>query len=362
MDLGRPQLTRLTLLVALPWMAGTACGRRATPPSGITVTLSPTSASVGVDEQQQFTATVHDTSDTAVDWQVDGVAGGDGTVGAISASGLYTAPASVPSPASVTVSAVSRADPSKTGSATVTITAVGGGGSTGRYFQVCTDPAARAQYLTSPWTYHALDAGSQTYTVAEYLALPGYGATLPPLPSYMADQDPSTEAAVIFAPGAPTAAPAYDFPLSPLLYFFEGGAYGAIGFGSVPGDLFIGGSAPGFPEPTFLGGGISEQNGHWDFSGGGSTLASSASAGATTITTTAAIDGYITTVVFADGTSYSISSTSGTSITLSSGLTSAESAGTAIWANVLPPIGSLSAAVRPEASVMAVPCGGPSRS
>lgn len=351
MDLCRPQLARLALLVALPWMAVTGCTRATKPPPGIAITVSPTAARVGVGQQQQFTAMVQNASNTTVTWQIDGVAGGNATVGTISASGLYTAPATVPNPATVTVSAASQADPSRTGSATVTIMAPGTGG-TGRSFQICTDPVARAQHLSSPWTYHALAAGSQRYTVAQYLALADYGKSLPPLPSYIADQDPSTDAAIIFAPGASTQAPAYEFPLSPLLYFFEGGAYGAIGFQSVPGDLFIGGSAPGFPEPTFTGGGISEQNGHWDFSGGGSTLASPAPAGATTITTAAPIDGYITTVVFADGTSYSISSASGNSITLSSGLTTAESAGTAVWANVVPPLGNLSAAAARGATTL----------
>jgi hypothetical protein len=53
-------------------------------------------------------------------------------VGTISASGVYTAPASVPSPATVTVTAVSVQDPTKMASAQVTITAPpppsGGGG------------------------------------------------------------------------------------------------------------------------------------------------------------------------------------------------------------------------------------------
>src|SRR5262245_21716531 len=85
-----------------------------------------------------------------------------------------------------------------------------GGAANGKDYQVCTDPLARAKYLTSPWTYHALASGRQTYTVAQYQALPGYGTTLPPLPSYIADLPPTTEAAVIFAPGALTSAPAYD--------------------------------------------------------------------------------------------------------------------------------------------------------
>jgi hypothetical protein len=53
---------------------------------------------------------------------VNGVIGGNTTTGKISTSGLYTAPTSVPGTNPVTVSAVSVADPSKSGSATVSIT------------------------------------------------------------------------------------------------------------------------------------------------------------------------------------------------------------------------------------------------
>src|SRR5579862_2562869 len=51
----------------------------------------------------------------------------------------------------------------------------------GESYMICDNTA---QYLTSPWTYHALASGNQTYTVAQYEALSGYGSTLPPLPSY----------------------------------------------------------------------------------------------------------------------------------------------------------------------------------
>src|SRR6266576_2696129 len=93
-------------------------------PIPVRVTISPVSATVGVGGTQQFTATVENTSNTAVTWQVSGVTGGNATVGTISSSGLYTAPAVVPNPATVTVTAVSQADPTKSGSAQVTITAV----------------------------------------------------------------------------------------------------------------------------------------------------------------------------------------------------------------------------------------------
>jgi hypothetical protein len=52
---------------------------------------------------------------------VNGIAGGNGTVGTVSQSGAYKAPNSVPSPATVTVSATSAADPTKTATASVTI-------------------------------------------------------------------------------------------------------------------------------------------------------------------------------------------------------------------------------------------------
>jgi len=77
-----------------------------------------------------FTATVANTSNTAVTWRVNGVTGGNSTLGTISTSGVYTPPATVPTPATVTVSAVSVADTAVSSSAQMTVTAPpkGGGG------------------------------------------------------------------------------------------------------------------------------------------------------------------------------------------------------------------------------------------
>ena len=58
----------------------------------------------------QFTAAVTNTSNTAVSWQVNGITGGSTATGTISAGGLYTAPATLPTPATVTVGAVSQAN------------------------------------------------------------------------------------------------------------------------------------------------------------------------------------------------------------------------------------------------------------
>ena len=91
--------------------------------AAVTVTVSPSTASVSAGGGlQAFAATVENTSDTAVTWQVDGVTGGNSTVGTISTTGLYTAPIIVPSSTTVTVSAVSNSDMSRSGSAQVTIT------------------------------------------------------------------------------------------------------------------------------------------------------------------------------------------------------------------------------------------------
>ena len=57
----------------------------------------------------QFAATVTGTSNSAVVWQVNGVAGGAAATGTISASGLYTAPTTMPANTSVAITAVSAA-------------------------------------------------------------------------------------------------------------------------------------------------------------------------------------------------------------------------------------------------------------
>lgn len=90
-------------------------------PAAVSITISPTAATVRVGRTRLFKATVLNTSNTAVTWKVNGVAGGNSTVGFVNSSGLYTAPNAVPSPASVTLSATSAADNSKSASAVVMI-------------------------------------------------------------------------------------------------------------------------------------------------------------------------------------------------------------------------------------------------
>ena len=166
------------------------------------------------------------------------------------------------------------------------------------------------------------------------------------MPSYIASS-PQREAAVIFAPGSPDVhSAAYKFPDSPILYFFEGGSYRELALQAISGDEFIGGAASGYSEPAFndggTAGGIDAGNDSYGYSGGSSTLSSSADVGTTTVTTATAIPGYISYITFADGSTYGISARSGNSIKLSSSLRSTEALGSSVWANSNQPIAEVS--------------------
>jgi hypothetical protein len=95
------------------------------PPPAISVTVSPNPANnlfpnlTGAPPQtQQFTATVHNSTNQNVTWAVTGGSAN----GTIDATGLYTAPAALPNPNSpITVTATSMADTSKSGTATVNL-------------------------------------------------------------------------------------------------------------------------------------------------------------------------------------------------------------------------------------------------
>ncbi len=85
-------------------------------PTGSSGTPAPTpsvvvagAAATRVGGTAQFSATVNGVASTAVTWQVNQITGGSAATGTISSSGLYTAPATLPASASVTITAVSTA-------------------------------------------------------------------------------------------------------------------------------------------------------------------------------------------------------------------------------------------------------------
>src|SRR5580704_7438824 len=87
-----------------------------TPTSAISVSVSPTAATVASGGTEQFSAQITNTSNTAVTWSA--------TAGTVSTTGLFKAPTVT---ATVTVKATSVADNTKSASATVTVNAAAAG-------------------------------------------------------------------------------------------------------------------------------------------------------------------------------------------------------------------------------------------
>jgi hypothetical protein len=109
------------LLLASCGATGSSSGSQQPPPAAISVTVFPQTASVRAGNSANFSATVSGTQNTAVTWYVNDIAGGSSSLGTIDSTGKYTAPATLPNPASVTIKAVSSADSSKNGTSAVSL-------------------------------------------------------------------------------------------------------------------------------------------------------------------------------------------------------------------------------------------------
>jgi uncharacterized protein (DUF1800 family) len=72
----------------------------------VQITVAPAAVRMHIGNEQQFTATVTGATNRAVNWAVNGVAGGNATVGRIAANGRYTSPAALPSPPEMRITAV----------------------------------------------------------------------------------------------------------------------------------------------------------------------------------------------------------------------------------------------------------------
>ncbi len=110
----------LFCLGCLSLFVGCSGGGGSTPVVNPAVTISGnTQARLG--SSVQLTAIVTNTSNTAVTWQVNGVAGGNSSTGTISTIGLYTPPATIPNPNTTTITAVTQATPVASASITESI-------------------------------------------------------------------------------------------------------------------------------------------------------------------------------------------------------------------------------------------------
>jgi len=147
--------------------------RKLVPAVCVVVTPSPINVAVG--GQQQFTATVTGVSNTSVTWEVNGMVGGNATVGTISTTGLFQAPATIPAPPTVTITAVSNANTAISGSAQATIVASGGAVKV----TVNSSPAVAEIYTGTTQTFSATVTGTNNTAVNwQVNGVPGGNQTL----------------------------------------------------------------------------------------------------------------------------------------------------------------------------------------
>ncbi len=92
------------------------------PVTNISVTFSPAAASVNVVSTLQFQDAIQGGTNSVTIWKVNNITGGNDTIGRIDSNGLYHAPTTIPSPAAVSVVAVSFEDQNVFATSTVTIT------------------------------------------------------------------------------------------------------------------------------------------------------------------------------------------------------------------------------------------------
>jgi hypothetical protein len=124
LHLRKARWQRLFLFFALlPALAAlSSCGSTTTVATP-TISVTGAATTVNVNLTVQFTATIANLSSTLVNWQVNGVLGGNTTYGTIDSNGLYKAPAVTPAGSLnvVVITAVAQAQTSLTATANLTI-------------------------------------------------------------------------------------------------------------------------------------------------------------------------------------------------------------------------------------------------
>jgi uncharacterized protein (DUF1800 family) len=119
-----PNAQQYCVIVENPAPAAAAAAQRCfTVRPAVTVSVSPTTATVRGGATRLITATVRNTSMTQVDWLVNGILGGDANVGTVATDGTYTGPLNISTAgaATVKVRARSKTNPAAFAESTVTL-------------------------------------------------------------------------------------------------------------------------------------------------------------------------------------------------------------------------------------------------
>ncbi|MGC2765793.1 MAG: IPT/TIG domain-containing protein, partial [Candidatus Acidiferrum sp.] len=87
----------------------------------VSVAVSPPTANIRAGSTYAFSATVSGSSNTGVTWSVNSTPNGNSSLGTIDSTGNYSAPSTLPSPNTITVTATSAADSTKSSSSAVTL-------------------------------------------------------------------------------------------------------------------------------------------------------------------------------------------------------------------------------------------------
>ena len=111
--------------------------------------LTPAGVSLSNTQTQQYTATVTNSADTSVTWTISP------NVGSISPTGLYTAPGVIPAQQTVTITATSVVDPTRSASVTVTLIPL----------QISLTPPGISRYATQTQQYTATITNSADTSV-----------------------------------------------------------------------------------------------------------------------------------------------------------------------------------------------------
>lgn len=89
--------------------------------TGVTVAIDPVNLTLSVGGTRQYSLKLMGTTNTAVTWAINNLPGGNATVGTITSTGFYTAPAVPPPGYTVSIKATSVADPTASATGTITV-------------------------------------------------------------------------------------------------------------------------------------------------------------------------------------------------------------------------------------------------